>query len=168
MRLTKYNSETGEYEYTTKAKTQEEFIAQRKAVIQKLGEYEDKVDKGKWKDGKLPWCEFCGQPHSLETEDTYYESLYETIRTIVKYNGHSEWLKQLITELEEKKKEGSYTNYPLPLLMRELHTEKHTIFEILTGMFGDWGTSIRFGWIEQYDACIEFIKSILPEEEEEQ
>lgn len=33
MRLTKYNAETGQYEYIEKAKTQEEFIAQRKAVI---------------------------------------------------------------------------------------------------------------------------------------
>ena len=41
MRLTKFNPETGLYEYIEPAKTQEEFIAQRKAVIQKLGEYED-------------------------------------------------------------------------------------------------------------------------------
>ena len=43
MRLTKFNPETGEYEYIEKAKTQEEFIAQRKAVIQRLGEFEDKA-----------------------------------------------------------------------------------------------------------------------------
>ena len=40
-RLTKFNAETGEYEYRERAKTQEEFIAQRKAVIQRLGEFED-------------------------------------------------------------------------------------------------------------------------------
>ncbi len=43
MRLTKFNPETGQYEYKEHAKTQEEFMAQRKAVIQKLGEYEDKA-----------------------------------------------------------------------------------------------------------------------------
>ena len=42
-RLTKFNEETGEYEYRERAKTQEEFIAQRKAVIQRLGEFEDKA-----------------------------------------------------------------------------------------------------------------------------
>lgn len=44
MRLTKFNPETGQYEYIEPAKTQEEFIAQRKAVIQKLGEYEDRYE----------------------------------------------------------------------------------------------------------------------------
>lgn len=42
MRLTKRNPETGLYEYKEKAKTQAEYAEQRKAVIQKLGEYEDK------------------------------------------------------------------------------------------------------------------------------
>ena len=42
MRLTKFNPETGQYEYIEPAKTQEQFMAQRKAVIQRLGEYEDK------------------------------------------------------------------------------------------------------------------------------
>lgn len=46
-RLTKYNAETGEYEYREKAKTQAEFIAQRKAVIQRLGELEDRAE-GHW------------------------------------------------------------------------------------------------------------------------
>lgn len=43
MRLTKFNSETGVYEYVEKAKTLAEYREQRKAVIQKLGEYEDIV-----------------------------------------------------------------------------------------------------------------------------
>ena len=44
MRLTKFNPETNQYEYIKKAKTQAEFNEQRKAVIQKLGEYEDKEE----------------------------------------------------------------------------------------------------------------------------
>lgn len=40
MRLTKFNPETGQYEYIEKAKTLDEFKAQRKAAIQRLGEYE--------------------------------------------------------------------------------------------------------------------------------
>ena len=43
-RLTKFNPESGQYEYVEKAKTLDEFRAQRKAVIQKLGEYEDKFE----------------------------------------------------------------------------------------------------------------------------
>ena len=44
MRLTKFNPETGLYEYFEKAKTQAEFNEQRKAVIQKLGTLEDKEE----------------------------------------------------------------------------------------------------------------------------
>jgi hypothetical protein len=45
-RLTKFNEETGEYEYRERAKTQEEFNAQRKAVVQRLGELEDGLELG--------------------------------------------------------------------------------------------------------------------------
>ena len=45
MRLTKFNPETGQYEYIEKAKTLDEYRAQRKAAIQKLGEYEDQRPK---------------------------------------------------------------------------------------------------------------------------
>lgn len=44
MRLTKYNPDTGLYEYKEKARTQAEYNEQRKAVIQRLGEYEDKEE----------------------------------------------------------------------------------------------------------------------------
>ena len=45
MRLTKFNPETGLYEYVEKAKTFAEYREQRKVVIQKLGEYEDKASE---------------------------------------------------------------------------------------------------------------------------
>ena len=50
MKLTKFNEETGQYEYIEKAKTFSEYRAQRKAVIQCLGEIEDKAEKeaGSW------------------------------------------------------------------------------------------------------------------------
>lgn len=44
MRLTVFNSETGLYEFNGKAKTQEEYNEQRKAVIQRLGEIEDRAE----------------------------------------------------------------------------------------------------------------------------
>ena len=68
MRLTKFNHETGLYEYIEKAKTQAEFNEQRKAVIQKLGEYEDRAE-GEWisvedrlpkKEGKYLICTING------------------------------------------------------------------------------------------------------------
>lgn len=47
MRLTKRNPETGEYEYMAIARTQEENNARRKAVLQRLGEFEDRAE-GVW------------------------------------------------------------------------------------------------------------------------
>lgn len=57
MRLTKFNPETGQYEYIEPAKTQEQFIAQRKAVIQKLGEYEDECCKEGYNQGVKDFAE---------------------------------------------------------------------------------------------------------------
>ena len=48
MRLTKFNPETGLYEYKESAKTQAEYNEQRKAVIQKLGAIEDNEREGEW------------------------------------------------------------------------------------------------------------------------
>ena len=45
MRLTKFNPETGQYVIIETPKTFSQLIAQRKAVIQKLGEYEDKEEE---------------------------------------------------------------------------------------------------------------------------
>ena len=42
MRLTKFNPETGQYVVIETPKTYSQLMAQRKAVIQKLGKYEDK------------------------------------------------------------------------------------------------------------------------------
>lgn len=61
MRLTRFNSETGQYEYIEKARTLDEFRAQRKAVIQKLGELEDRAE-GEWKSNEHGGyvCSECG------------------------------------------------------------------------------------------------------------
>jgi hypothetical protein len=67
MRLTKFNPETGEYEYIAVARTQEENNARRKAVLQRLGELEDRVE-GHWIDKPTgaysrmqSWCSACGK-----------------------------------------------------------------------------------------------------------
>ena len=60
MRLTKLNPETGVYEYVEKAKTLAEYREQRKAVIQKLGGYEDDDMRGEWlKDNNKRECSVC-------------------------------------------------------------------------------------------------------------
>ena len=83
-------------------------------------------------------------------------SLFNALESIVWYDGHYVWLKELRDDLEKHRTEYSYM-IPDDI---EWHTEKHTIWMLLVGIFGDWGTSIRSGWIEDIDGCIEFIDAL--------
>jgi hypothetical protein len=91
--------------------------------------------------------------------------MVEALKDIVSYNGHSEWLNELVKGLEDRKKRGVYYANPFPT--SDWHTEEHMIWMLLVGMFGDWGTSIRSGWIERHDECIAFVKSLIHKEEDE-
>ncbi len=82
-------------------------------------------------------------------------SMEYALECIVWYNGHEEWLEKLADELE--KAEEVYGN---PLDPNVWHSEEHVIWMLLVGMFGNWGTSIRGGWIEQTKECAEFIRSL--------
>ena len=78
-RLTKFNPETAQYEFHEVAKTQAEFNAQRKAVIQRLGEYEDRAE-GEWitpttingRAFNVPHCSICeGIPCGVDKNTKY-------------------------------------------------------------------------------------------------
>lgn len=86
--------------------------------------------------------------------------LYDALESIIWYNGHYEWLKELRDELAKRQE---FEFYNCPLDVSEWHTEKHAIWMLLVGMFGDWGTSIRSGWIENFEGCIKFIDAICEE-----
>lgn len=85
MRLTRFNPETGQYEYIEKAKTLDEFKAQRKAAIQRLGELEDKGDLEdavavvRCKDCKY-WDRENSEKHSRSTEDDTLAEFAECFR----------------------------------------------------------------------------------------
>ena len=83
--------------------------------------------------------------------------LYEALENIIWYDGHYRWLKELRDELEAH---GEF--YPKPDSI-EWHTEQHCIWMLLVGTFGEWGTSIRTGWIEDIKGCIAFIDEICKE-----
>lgn len=85
-----------------------------------------------------------------------HETLCDALESIIWYNGHYEWLRKLRDELVQYREE-SYC--PMPDYIRP-DTEIHTIWMLLVGVFGDWGTSIRSGWIEDIDGCIEFINAV--------
>lgn len=65
MRLTKFNLETGLYEYKAKAKTLAEYREQRKAAIQRLGFYEDIIEAN----FDLPDTKFPGLHHKLKVTE---------------------------------------------------------------------------------------------------
>ena len=94
-------------------------------------------------------------------------TLFDAFKDIVWYDGHYEWLKDLRDELFEHREERHYS-MPRDIVW---HTEVHTIWMLLVGMFGNWGTSIRGGWLEDLDGCIAFIDALCKEawehEEEE-
>lgn len=92
------------------------------------------------------------------------EKMFDALESIIWYDGHYEWLKELRDDMEKLLQSGDkYTNYKSPFDYTEWHTEQHTIYMLLVGMFGDWGTSIRGGWISDLKDCIDFIDAICKE-----
>jgi hypothetical protein len=74
------------------------------------------------------------------------------------YNGHSEWLCELADKLDSK--ENGFVSAPDDM---EWLTDRHALWMMLVGMFGDWGTSIRSGWIEYKKAAAAFIREATEE-----
>lgn len=83
------------------------------------------------------------------------EKIIEVLQTIVFYNGHAEWMLPLAEILEER--DRFYTCGETDIIWG---TEEHFIWMLLCGLFGDWGTSIRSGWIENTKEAAEFIRMI--------
>lgn len=79
--------------------------------------------------------------------------IHDAFSNIIWYDALYCWLEELADALE--KATGYYVN---PLSTEKWHTEEHFIWMLLVGMFGDWGTSIRGGWIEQTKECAEYIR----------
>ena len=86
-------------------------------------------------------------------------TLFDALESVVWYNGHYVWLKELRDELS-RLADGEVYHMPDDI---QWNTEKHTIMMLRVGMFGDWGTSIRAGWIGDKEGCIEFIERMCKE-----
>lgn len=87
-----------------------------------------------------------------------YETLEEAFKLIIWYDCLYEWLEELADKIEK-----STEYFKCPLSLGQWHTEEHFVYMLLVGMFGDWGTSIRGGWIEQKKECVEYIRKICKE-----
>lgn len=90
-RLTKFNEETSLYEYNGVAKTREEFIAQRKAAIQKLGAYED------WWLAQRPFVDCTKCPKAPDVA----EEIFAEIEREIKNHGIC-YAQRKIAELKKK------------------------------------------------------------------
>ena len=83
------------------------------------------------------------------------ENLQEALSSVVWYAGHYEWLEEFADKLEK-----SNDIFYCPFEVDKWHSEQHVIYMLLVGMFGNWGTSIRSGWIEETKACAEYIREL--------
>ena len=99
----------------------------------------------------------------LEKQETEIRRRDYALESIIWYNGHQEWLIDLADKLE-----AAESYYPNPIDVSEWHTEMHCIWMLLVGMFGDWGTSIRGGWIEKTKECAEYIRNLCKDDDEEE
>lgn len=84
----------------------------------------------------------------------------EALRSIVWYDGHEEWLTELRDSLQKCPEKE---NYMCPFEPGVWHSEPHVIWMLLVGVFGNWGSSIRSGWIVDKEGCIAFIDRLLDE-----
>jgi hypothetical protein len=82
------------------------------------------------------------------------------MQDIVWYDGHQDWLADLRDDL---RRHPDGENYMCPFGSEIWHSEPHVIWMLLVGMFGNWGTSIRSGWIDDKEGCIAFIDRLLDE-----
>ena len=97
------------------------------------------------------------------------DTLEYALQLIIEYDGWEEWLKEIVEEMKKLNETEGDCHYSIDFELEELHTEPHVIWMLLVGMFGMWGTSIRHGWIEKenFNACIEFIEKMIPEEDDD-
>jgi len=79
-------------------------------------------------------------------------AMLDAFGRIASYNGHEEWLWELADELAAA---DDFVSCPIPT--DEWMTDKHALWMMLVSAFGNWGTSIRSGWIEKTKEAAEFI-----------
>lgn len=96
-----------------------------------------------------------GNDHTMkkiEAAPAVIDRFKEAFGSIASYNGHEEWLWELSDELAATDRFVS-----CPITDAEWLTDKHALWMMLVSAFGNWGTSIRSGWIEKTKEAAKFI-----------
>ena len=88
----------------------------------------------------------------------------EAFGHIAWYDGYNGWLWQISDRLKELK-DGEFL--PCPLSTDHWMTDRHALWIMLVSAFGNWGTSIRSGWIEQTKEAADFIDAATERFEED-
>lgn len=79
---------------------------------------------------------------------------------VMKYNGYSYYLKKFKRYINENKSKEIYSiDYPSHILKGDADSVPGILWSMLVMMFGDYGTSPRFGWLEikRIDECLYFL-----------
>lgn len=76
-----------------------------------------------------------------------YNKYYEAIKKIVFYNGLYELLEKVRIELDKEPFNGSPPDWFCDELTR--YADLQAVWIILVSLFGDYGTSPRYGWITE-------------------
>ena len=89
-------------------------------------------------------------------------TLFEALETVVWYNGMYYWLKELRDSMVKhlERTPEIRLNYASPIKLDDIGKPNHFIWTLLVAMFGNWGTSVNSGWIENVVGCVEFIDAL--------
>ena len=95
------------------------------------------------------------------------EGVEDALETVIWYNGHAEWwlleLAENLYIIAESPDRKYCLNFDeIGFEGDHQRTEEHMIWEMLCSMFGEWGSSIRYGWLllEKAEPCANFISDI--------
>lgn len=94
------------------------------------------------------------------------------INAIVWYNGYYDELRKLKKYISESINSDvdKYSNAPIPDFISDEYDTDHAIriiWSLMVYMFGSYGGSPRYGWIEKRDDAIAFIDMICKNDEDE-
>lgn len=99
----------------------------------------------------------------MKNKEVTKEDLIKALRDIVWYNCLYE-SENIPALLKLEKGKYGYITYPTEILNGKL--EMQYIWAMCVSMFGDYGTSVFSGWIEDVEGFRSFLESLIPYEDE--
>lgn len=98
----------------------------------------------------------------LEKGEMKMSELIRAFATVIFYNGYEDSVRTWIEQLELHNENFCLMDY-IPNRNDATYYQLQVLNMMLVELFGDCGTSPRFGWIEKLDECKEFLQKTLAE-----